>query len=29
MLVLVQQMGYDISVLRQVQQAGCVYAGAP
>lgn len=24
-----QDLGFDISVLQPVQQAGCVYAGAP
>ena len=29
MAAIVQQLGYDTSVLQMVQQAGCVYAGAP
>jgi hypothetical protein len=29
MAALAEQLGYDINVLQVVQQAGCIYAGAP
>ena len=28
-IMILQQLGYDTSVLQLVQQAGCIYAGAP
>lgn len=29
MAALAERLGYDINVLQVVQQAGCIYAGAP
>lgn len=29
MAAVAERLGYDINVLQMVQQAGCIYAGAP